>query len=386
MPETNKSLIRQVKELSHRLEKIEARIGAGQGRYLAAQASGETQRFCNLPPVPERVFGPEVSPHRARLIRYSDKKWVNGTKLKYYFFKEGSFAGGAEQEDMVREGFAVWEDLRIGISFQEVSDISEAEVRIGFLDGDGAWSYVGRDVIDIPGQSERTMNFGWDLTQDPRGVDTPVHEIGHTLGFPHEHQNPFSGIVWDEAAVYEYFGGPPNHWDRETTLYNVLRKLDASAVEGSDWDPNSIMHYAFPAGLIVQPPEYRDGLRPELGLSPMDIDEVRRFYPPIDDSTNLRLEPFKIEFLSIGPAEQRNFTIEPRATRDYRIQTFGSSDTVMVLFEDQNGELRYAAGDDDSGTSLNAQLEVRLYQGRRYVLRVRLFTNYSSGDTAVMMW
>ena len=91
------------------------------------------------------------------------------------------------------------------------------------------------------------MNFGWDLTEDPRGggVDTPVHEIGHTLGFPHEHQNPFSGIVWDEEAVYQRFAGSPNFWSRQQTFHNVLRKLSSAEVEGSDWDPNSVMHYGF---------------------------------------------------------------------------------------------------------------------------------------------
>ena len=27
--------------------------------------------------------------------------------------------------------------------------------------------------------------------------DTALHGIGHTLGLPHEHQNPNAGIVWD---------------------------------------------------------------------------------------------------------------------------------------------------------------------------------------------
>ena len=47
------------------------------------------------------------------------------------------------------------------------------------------------------------MNFGWDLRADERGVDVPVHEIGHALGFSHEHQNPFAGIVWDEEGVFD---------------------------------------------------------------------------------------------------------------------------------------------------------------------------------------
>ena len=55
--------------------------------------------------------------------------------------------------------------------------------------------------------------------------------------------------------------------------------------------------------------------------------------------------------------------IRPDATRKYEIRTFGTSDTVMVLFEDENGELRYLAGDDDSGEDYNAHLQVKLLKG-----------------------
>ncbi|MCB0164826.1 MAG: hypothetical protein KDI79_11405 [Anaerolineae bacterium] len=373
------------KDLEARIEKLEAQIAAASSHYTNGSDSDEVLGFCALPQVPERELAADVSPDRAELIRLIEKKWVNGTKLRYYFFESGSYSAGNSQKDLVRKGFDIWRKVGIGITFEEVTDISEAEIRIGFLQGDGSWSYVGRDVIDIPGQYQRTMNFGWDLTTDPRKEDVAVHEIGHTLGFPHEHQNPFAGIVWDEEAVYDYFGGPPNNWDRNTTLYNILRKLSRSEVEGSAWDPDSIMHYGFPAGLILQPEKYREGLHPELGLSDHDIEQVRRFYPPLED-TYPELKLFRSYSLNLEPAEQKNFSVVPSETRDYTIQTFGRSDTVMVLFEDQNGDLKYVAGDDDSGTNRNAQINVRLYQGRRYILRVRLYLNYATGETVVMMW
>jgi hypothetical protein len=146
------------------------------------------------------------------------------------------------------------------------------------------------------------------------------------------------------------------------------------------------MHYGFPAGLIVSPEQYRSGLRPELGLSDHDIEQVRRFYPPLDDTKNPQLERFRSVSLALAPGEQKNFTIEPQSTDEYTIQTFGRSDTVMVLFEEVDGQLRFIGGDDDSGTSLNARISVRLQKGKRYVLRIRLYLNYASGDTVVMMW
>ncbi|NEQ34684.1 MAG: hypothetical protein F6K04_27625, partial [Leptolyngbya sp. SIO4C5] len=272
----------------------------------------------------------------------------------------------------------------IGLEFKEVTAIEEAEIRIGFLQGDGAWSYLGRDILN-QGQFERTMNFGWSLTDHPDEIDTAVHEIGHTLGFPHEHQNPNAGIVWNEDAVYEDLAGPPNYWPREVTYHNIIRKIQPALVEGSDWDPDSIMHYPFAAGMIKEPSQYSSGLYPKPGLSENDIAQVKLFYPP-QQPIYPELRPLESQTLSLKAGEQKNFNVIPTATRHYSFRTFGESDTVMVLFEERDGELRFLAGDDDSGTDLNAQFTVRLTKGHKYVLRIRLYYNFSTGDTAVMMW
>ena len=57
-----------------------------------------------------------------------------------------------------------------------------------------------------------------------------------------------------------------------------------------------------------------------------------------------------------------------------------------MLFEERDGELRFLAGDDDSGRSLNAQIKAWLYPNRRYVLRVRLYLNWASAETTLMLW
>lgn len=384
--DANEEIRRQIRRLADRLDRLEGRVSGGGIVDVPNRNGGgaSVARDCALPFVPERRFDADVSEHRADLIRYVDKKWMNGTKLRYWFFDQGAWDGPESEKDLVREAFDVWSDVGIGIRFEEVGSIDEAEVRIGFLQSGRTWSYVGRDVIDVPGQHERTMNYGWRIADDSRGVDVPVHEIGHTLGFPHEHQNPFAGIVWDEEAVYRHFAR--QGWDRATTDRNVLRKLSMAEVEGSEWDPDSIMHYGFPAGLILEPAAYRGGIQPALGLTDADREEVRRFFPPNPDGMLDKLEPFRFERLQLEPMQQANFQIEPTATRDYTIQTFGQADTVMVLFEDRDGELRYVAGDDDSGTALNARIETRLVPGRRYVLRIRLYLNWASGETGVLLW
>ena len=90
--------------------------------------------------------------------------------------------------------------------------------------------------------------------------------------------------------------------------------------------------------------------------------------------------------LSLAAAEQKDFNVLPTETRYYNFRTFGQSDTVMVLFEEDSGDFRYVKGDDDSGFDRNASFRVRLIRGHKYQLRIRLYFSFSSGDTAVMMW
>ncbi len=352
------------------------------------QGEEDRAQYCSLPAVPDRQLDATIDPNRASLIRYIEKKWVNHTVLHYHFLGTPSeWQGDESQQQVVRESFAAWKDFGIGLEFREVGEPADAEVRIGFERGAGSWSYVGRDAIDlITDPNDRTMNFGWDLTT-PYGRDTALHEIGHTLGFPHEHQNPNAGIVWDEEAVYSYFGGPPNYWNRDKAYYNIIRKISSAAVQGSQWDKDSIMHYQFPSGLIVVPEKYENQpLTPAPGLSTMDIDEVLKFYPGETESQSPELKPYLSQLLQIDPGEQLDFQIQPRVTRKYTIQTFGNLDTVMVLFEDENGESVYLAGDDDSGTNLNAKIEIRLRRGRTYYLRIRLYYARATGQSAVMLW
>lgn len=48
--------------------------------------------------------------------------------------------------------------------------------------------------------------------------------------------------------------------------------------------------------------------------------------------------------------------------------------------------MTFDASDDDSGWNQNASLNLRLYAGRKYVLRIRLYYQWANGDIAAMMW
>ena len=147
------------------------------------------------------------------------------------------------------------------------------------------------------------------------------------------------------------------------------------------------MHYPFESGLIKEPTRYQAGLTPPGGLSTRDITWVKTFYPPLEAAAEETLEVLKTIPLLLTPAQQKNLTFAPKVTRKYEIRTFGQADTVMVLFEESNGQLRQIAADDDSGEDRNAYFKVKLFQDRKYVLRISgcIYAEQQK-ETAVMLW
>lgn len=359
---------------------------------LKSGLSSQKKLCCDLPLVLPRQLPGGIEPGRQSFILSMDELWVNGTVIHYCFFdhtKHGSpknWTGKPADLKVVRKAFKEWKNLGIGLEFNEVKKPEDAEIRIGFLQDNRSWSYVGTYPINKLPSIKRTMNFGWDLTTS-HGYDTAVHEIGHGIGAKHEHQNPVAGIDWDEPEVYDYFKGFPNFWSKKQIDHNILKKIPVASVDGSTWDPDSIMHYDFNAPLIDGPSPYdKKGIHPKPGLSKNDKLWARKFYPPLTRSDYIDLIPFQSRPVVLSEGEQVNFVIKPSETRKYNIQTFGNVDTIMVLFEDDGSEPRYLTADDDSGTENNAKIEYRLLSGRTYFVRVRLFYDNGTGETAVMIW
>jgi len=349
------------------------------------------RRYCSLPKR-EPVRLDHLDGDRAKLILLNANKWANGTTLYYYFFDKKTDGAWVKQEDgtkewkpwrgsknqmnVVRKAFRIWKSIGIGLNFEEVYKREDADIRIAFMEDDGSWSYLGRD-IRTKRKDPRTMNFGWNIaTKDQHnGIDTALHEIGHTLGFPHEHQNPFAGIVRNKKAVYESLGGDPNFWSKEETDSNILDKISAEEVNGSKWDRNSIMHYPFDKGLILKPKQYQTrSLEPRGGLSKRDIHYALTFYPsenPIADITVTEKSDYEI---NAGNTAQQNYIFKPSASKKYTIKTKGNFDTVLVVSEKlKTGSLKFIAGNDNAGKGKNALATTRLSANKTYLIKVKIY-------------
>lgn len=357
--------------------------------------------FCASPPEIKREISAQASPSRVRAINEFGKVWANGTQLRYCFFNRSTdgqeryfqdgtskfvtWKGSSKQRQMVRDGFEVWKDLGIGLEFEEISDRYEAEIRIGFMQGDGHWSFLGRDILQA-GPNERTMNLDKDIL-GPGGFDTVLHEIGHTLALSHEHQNPNAGIVWNDDAVYAALAAPPNNWAPEVTYHNILRKLPSALTKGTVWDRNSIMHYPFEPGLIVKPEGYENQpLDPEPGLSPLDKSWILKLYPSLDAVSSLpKLKRFASRVIKLDPGEQFDAIYAPKGTDTHTIETFGKTDLVLTVFHVTPDGLRFLVGDDNAGLDDKASVELKLTKGEKYVVRTRLFFNEADEEFGLMV-
>jgi hypothetical protein len=161
-----------------------------------------------------------------------------------------------------------------------------AHIRIGF-DAPGYWSLTGSDSVEID-QAKRSMNLaGLDNEVFEKGsVDRQfrrhvLHEFGHALGLGHEHQHPSSDCEgeYDWPAIYKFLGGAPNYWSKENTDYQ-MRRLVGLDIRTSNFDPKSVMLYAFPPFYFKQGEKSPCFTNLNIDLSTGDYKLLRRMYPP----------------------------------------------------------------------------------------------------------
>lgn len=299
-----------------------------------------------------------------RAIAPIGKTWMNGSTLRVRFMS------GTPTEQTVAREQAMWWAQVANLKF-DFNNALNAEIRITFDKNDGAWSHIGTDCRSIS-LDKPTMNLGF------LDGGTAAHEFGHAIGLAHEHQSPAGGIQWNEAVVIREAAKSPNFWDEDTTRHNILRKYSADQINGTAFDPDSIMLYFFPASWTLN----GIGTKGNDVLSSMDKAFVAgaKMYPKAGGTTSnavaLLVNAKRRTQASIGKAgEEDLYRFTATADARYVIDTLGPTDMVMKLFG-PNSETALIAEDDDSGFDTNARIARDLIAGE-YFVQVRHYSRQS---------
>lgn len=222
---------------------------------------------------PEAIIAASGGATNERLALLKAKKWLPGRTLRVRFLD-----GSPAMQDKVAKYARTWCDYaNIKFAF---GNYKSAHIRISFFADAGSWSALGTDALVrswLPA-NQPTMNYGWlrDNTPDEEYSRVVIHEFGHALGAIHEHQNPAGApLQWDKDAVYKYFSGPPNFWSKDQIDFNILNRYNLDQLQGSAFDPDSIMLYEFPGALMLD----GKGTKSNTVLSATDIATIRTAYP-----------------------------------------------------------------------------------------------------------
>ena len=224
---------------------------------------------------------------KLQAVFFTKKLWPPGSKIKIAFLSTGDsiprttmaeITKGKDLDPLQKEidSLSVQEAIKkiverrikplVNLDILFVDNPNDADVRISFDRGSGSWSLLGTDSLQE--KKNATMNFGW------FDVPTTIHEFGHMIGLVHEHQNPKGQkIMWDEKKVIKW-AKESQGWSEETTRQNIINNYDKNSVNGSEFDPLSIMLYFFPASLTTN----NIGTEQNFRLSGQDVIWINKMY------------------------------------------------------------------------------------------------------------
>jgi hypothetical protein len=304
-----------------------------------------------------------------RAISPIGKAWPNGSRLTV------SFHGGTASEQATARAQAAWWEQACNISF-DFGQHTAADIRITFDPSLGAWSYVGTDCKGIPAD-QPTMNLGF------LDGGTAGHEFGHAIGLAHEHSNPAGGIQWNEPVVIAALAKPPNRWDAAKVRHNVFMKYAVDQIKGTQFDPDSIMLYAFPASWTL------NGVATHANdvLSTLDKSFVSgasmypRTAPVVGDAPTLEVGGPKVSGAIGAPGEEDLYAFDVASDGLYELATRGTTDVYLKLYG-PDSPTALIAEDDDSGYGRNAKIRRALVPGR-YLAQVRHYSPKGTGSYTI---
>lgn len=278
--------------------------------------AGMRPRSATRRPAQRKVASPIPSSNAA--AGFASKKWPNGSVLRVFFF------GSDDPDHTVRKRriaqiAAEWsKHCNIQFDFSPEIERMKSHLRIGFVEADGTWSYVGRAAND-PSLSQ-TMN----LSIRDHGADEfkqyVLRAFGHSLGLIKENQQP-GALAWRKDFVLNWYRVHYG-WDREIVQVNLFERYpDGWYGIDKPFDRNSIMGYYYPGFMFTDGVAYTPGY----DLSDGDKRFIGKLYPRLQANG---------EFLSseLTPYMEINkhiFTVAQPGS--YVIETKGNTAIKLLL-------------------------------------------------------
>ena len=194
---------------------------------------------------------------RARAIVQSRAKWLNGTVIHYCFFTGGHHLPCPRFRPMRSAGVRAVEGGRVSASNSRKCSNSARRKSASDIRWPTGASAVGGRPRGVDHSARRA--------DDPVRVG-PEDPVWQRYRIARARPRARHGARASESVCRASSGTkrrcthslakPPNSWSRATTFHNILEKLSTQEVEGSSWDPDSIMEYEFEPGLIDEPDKY----------------------------------------------------------------------------------------------------------------------------------
>ena len=203
----------------------------------------------------------------------------------------------------------------VNLKFIFIEDPFQAQLKISFDGNRGSNANLGYGGDNV----YHTMNYAW------FNVHVVLHGCGHLIGLYHEHQSPIeNSISWDKEAIYRMMI-EIHKWTKEQIDDNILNNLDKESINGSTFDPLSIMQYPYPPEWTTN----KVGSKLNGRFSGKDVLWICKTYPKQNEDPIVTAENFYQRVY--GESLQSSIDKSERMAIEFRVGTIKPVPTVPTV-------------------------------------------------------